>query len=237
MMLCASRVYASSAIVSGISSNEIKIDTQFKGAQILLFGARNESGDVIVAIRGPKKKFLINKKERLLGIWYNGQRILFDEVPSFYGLFSTFKRGGISDETLKSFEIGKNNLELKIKNNLAKDKQNEFKEKLIQQLEEKNLFLPIVQKVEFLDETLFKVALNFPKNIALGDYLVEIYLVEDGSISSFQTIPIYVSQTGFSADVSKFSEQQPVIYGLFAILFALIVGWFANYFFTRFLPK
>lgn len=228
---------AATAIVSGISSNEINIDTQFKGAEILLFGARNEAGDVIIAIRGPKKKFLVNKKERLLGIWYNGQRVKFEDIPSFYSLFSTFQRNNIADETLKDFELGKGNLDLKLSTNIPLEKQSEFKSQLIEQLENKNLFQPLVQKVEFLDETLFKAVLKFPKNIALGDYLVEIYLLNDASVSSFQAIPIYVNQVGFSSKVSNFANQQPVLYGLFAVLFALLIGWLANYVFTRFVPK
>ncbi len=66
-----------SPIVSGISTNEINIDTKFNGAKILLFGAKEDMGDIVIAIRGPKKNFLVTKKEKFLGIWYNGKRIKF----------------------------------------------------------------------------------------------------------------------------------------------------------------
>ena len=51
-------------IISGISSNEINIDTQFNGTKILLFGAKRDAGDIIIAVRGPKKDFIVTKKQK-----------------------------------------------------------------------------------------------------------------------------------------------------------------------------
>ena len=64
-------------LVSGISSNEINVDTEFKGAQILLFGAKSDAGNIVITVRGPRKDFIVSKKQQLLGIWYNGERISF----------------------------------------------------------------------------------------------------------------------------------------------------------------
>ena len=51
-------------IISGISTNEINIDTKFQGAKILLFGAKGDAGNVVVAVRGPKKNFVVTKKQK-----------------------------------------------------------------------------------------------------------------------------------------------------------------------------
>jgi uncharacterized protein (TIGR02186 family) len=227
-----------SPIVSGISTNEINIDTKFNGAKILLFGAKEDMGDIVIAIRGPKKNFLVTKKEKFLGIWYNGKRIKFKEGYSFYKLFSTFSTSDEIDELLKNLELGKNNLQFIVSDKTVNNKvRDEFQLQLIERLESKKLFSDGAGKIDFLNETLFKVLLEFPKNITRGVYSVEIYLISEGNLVSFQSIPIYVNQVGISARILDFAYEQSFLYGLAAVAFALIVGWLANYLFLRFIGK
>jgi len=226
-----------SPIISGISTNEIDIDTKFQGAKILLFGAKGDAGNIVVAVRGPKKNFIVSKKQKLLGLWYNGQRVKFKDSYSYYSLFSTFENQELSDQLLKDLELGKDNLKFNFSKDVNANAAKEFQLQLIERLEKNNLYSSAAHKVDFLDETLFKVMLNFPKNIARGVYTVEIYLINEGSLVSFQSIPIYVNQVGFSAQVLDFAYQQSFLYGLLAVAIALIVGWLANYLFARFIGK
>lgn len=225
-------------IISGISSNEINIDTQFKGSQILLFGAKRDAGDIVIIVRGPKKSFLITKKEKVFGIWHNGERVKFEDTYSFYSLFSTFASANtISNNLLYDFEIGKNFLKFNSSDKISKKTKNDFKLQLIDQLEKKDLYLDKSYKISFLDETLFKVFLDFPKNIIRGTYLIEIYLIKDDNILSFQSIPIYVNQVGISAKISDFAKDQDFLYGLGAVFLGLLVGWIINYLFIKLIGK
>jgi uncharacterized protein (TIGR02186 family) len=238
-LICCSSIFSSQAnpIISGISSNEISIDTKFQGAKILLFGAKGDAGDIIVAVRGPKKNFMVTKKQRLLGVWYNGERVKFKNSYSYYSLFSTSNNQQIGDQLLVDLELGKNNLKFDTSSNVDNKTKNDFQLQLIERLEKNNLYNATVSKVDFLDETLFKVILDFPKNIARGVYNVEIYLINDDSLLSFQSIPIYVKQVGFSARILDFAYQESFLYGLLAVLIALVVGWLANFLFGRFIGK
>jgi len=224
-------------IISGISTNEINIDTEFKGTKILLFGAKGDAGDIVVALRGPKKNFIVTKKESFLGFWYNGKRVRFDNSYSFYSLFSTFGGGHGDDDLLKDLELGKSSLKFESSDENDLATRSEFKVQLIDNLERKSLYKSGTDKVDFLDETLFKVVIDFPKNIPRGVYSAEIYLINDGNLISFQSIPIYVNQVGFSAQVLDFSYQEPFIYGLLSVAIALVFGWVANYVFIRFFGK
>ncbi len=229
-------------IVSGISTNEINIDTDFHGAKILLFGAKGDAGNIIIAVRGPKKSFLVTKKEKLMGIWYNGARVRFNDSNSFYSLFSTFHNQPANDQEdfeslLASLELGKNNLTFLTENESNQGQNKEFKLQLIERLEKNKLYLDGINKVEFLDETLFKIMLDFPKNITRGVYTVEIYLINEGGLASFQAIPIYVNQVGFSAKVLDYAYQESFLYAIATILIAIVVGYLANYLFVRFVGK
>jgi uncharacterized protein (TIGR02186 family) len=225
------------SIVSGISTNEINIDTKFNGQKILLFGAKGDAGNIVITVRGPKKKFTVTKKERLFGIWYNGKRIEFQDALSYYSIFSTLEGGKTTSALLEKLELGASNIKFKSSEKENKSEENEFTLQLIEKLEKEHLYSTGTSKIDFLDKTLFKVSLDFPKNIARGTYTVEIYLIDDDNLISFQSIPIYVNQVGVSAKISDYAHKQPMIYGLLAVILALTIGWCANYVFSRFMSK
>jgi uncharacterized protein (TIGR02186 family) len=226
-----------SPIISGISTNEIDIDTKFQGAKILLFGAKGDAGDIVIAVRGPKRNFAVTKKQKFLGIWYNGERVKFKNSYSFYSLFSTSPDQSVNDNILIPLELGKDNLQFGVSDKVEEKKRDEFKLQLIKNLEENQLYSSSTRPVDFLDETLFKVMLDFPKNISRGVYSVEIYLLNEGSLVSFQSIPIYVNQVGLSARILDFAYNESFLYGLLAVAVALVFGWLANYLFVRFIGK
>jgi len=234
-LLFANSAFAS-PIISGISTNEINIDTKFRGADILLFGAKGYSGNIVIAVRGPKKNFLITKKERFMGIWHNGERIKVKDIYSYYSLFSTFNDNAASSDILALLELGRNNLKFDFSGSADDKTKNDFQIQLIDKFEKSSLY-PATNKIDFLDETLFKVMLHFPKNISRGIYTVEIYLINEDSLTSFQSIPIYVNQVGISARILDFAYQESFLYGIITVILALVVGWLANYLFARFIGK
>ncbi len=219
-------------IISGISTNEINIDSNFTGKKILLFGAKGDVGDIIIVIRGPKKNYIVNKKSKVLGIWHNKKRIKFEDVNSYYSFFSTDPHLE-NNELFKRLQIGKRNISLKTSDEEKEGDVINFRLQLIDKLAQNDLYLENSAQIDFLDETLFKVILDFPKNIARGEYLVEIYLVDDGNLTAFQSIPIYVNQVGFSAKVNDMAHYQSFRYAIIAIFLAVGAGFIANYVFNK----
>ena len=224
-------IASSTPIISGISKNEIKIDSKFNGEKILLFGAKNDSGNIIAVVRGPKHDFLLNKKEKFFGIWHNGTQVKFYDVYSFYNLFSAFLGKELNEQNLIDFEIGKHNLQFKTS---EKTSNNITYRKFFDIMEKQNLYSANTDSIIFLDDTLFSLAIDFPANILEGVYNIEIYLVENDSVISFQSIPIYVNKVGLSSDIAQFAKNQRVLYGLVSIFIAVLIGFFINYIFNRF---
>lgn len=217
-------------IISGISTNEINIDSNFTGQKILLFGAKGDVGEIVIVVRGPKRSYIVNKKAEILGIWHNQKRVKFDDVYSYYSLFSTSSDLG-NKKLLRNLQIGKGNIDLE----QGRDEKSDinFRLQLIDKMAQNNLYSENKDPIDFLDETLFKVMLDFPKNIAHGDYLVEIYLIDEGNVAAYQAIPIYVHQVGFSARVNNMAHHQSFLYAVIAIFLAVSAGFLANSIFNR----
>ena len=72
-----------------LSQDEIKIETNFDGKEIIIFGLLEDDHDTVLAIRGPSKKLKIQKKDRYFGVWFNTKRITYSNVPNIFFLAST----------------------------------------------------------------------------------------------------------------------------------------------------
>ena len=227
----------SGPIISGISTNEININTDFTGAEVLLFGAKGDSGNIIITVRGPKKNYLISKKDRFLGVWYNKERRKFKDAYSYYAFFSSSNLEVVDKKILSPLEIGIDRIKFDIQNNGNRTKDEEFSIELIDKLKQSDLYLDNPNQIDFLDETLFKAMLKFPKNISQGVYVVEIYLMDKNNLVSFQAIPITIHQVGLSATINRIAHHNPVSYGIFAVLMAAIAGFLANFVFTKLFSK
>ncbi|HEX3065649.1 MAG TPA: TIGR02186 family protein, partial [Dongiaceae bacterium] len=73
---------AAEPLVADLSNHLIAITTGFTGAQVLLFGATDGPGDVVVVVRGPTGRAVVRRKDRVFGIWINSAGRDFAEVPN-----------------------------------------------------------------------------------------------------------------------------------------------------------
>ena len=79
-----------------------------------------------------------------------------------------------------------------------------------------------------MGETLFKTVIEFPNNIPPGDYTAEIYLLSDGDVVGMQSTPIKVVKSGMDAFLYIYAHDYPLLYGITAVVLALVIGWFTG---------
>src|ERR1700720_1280081 len=84
-----SRPLRAEPLVADLSDHLIAITTGFTGAEVLLFGATDGPGDIVVLVRGPTGDAMVRRMGRLFGIWVNRDSLTFGEVPNFYAIASS----------------------------------------------------------------------------------------------------------------------------------------------------
>ncbi len=216
-------------LVADLSQYKIEIDSGFNGTRLLLFGARNETGDIVVAVRGPEKSITVRKKDRIFGVWMNNEKQKFDDVPTYYIIASSKPLKDMNyPELFKSLHIG-----FQEALNSSGEKENKFSDALVHYEQIHNLYSETASKVSFMGESLFKFVIPFPDNIPRGNYSADVYLFNDGQLTSMQSIPIEVQKTGLDAFLYDFAHSSSVIYGLFCVLLALLMGWGASSLMSR----
>ncbi|HEU0069950.1 MAG TPA: TIGR02186 family protein [Alphaproteobacteria bacterium] len=225
------------ALVADLSDHFIAITTGFIGTDVLLFGAIEGEGDVIVVLRGPSGKELVRRKSRIAGIFINDKDMTFVNVPSFYSVSSNRPLNEILAPAARlRHEIGFDTLRLAPEKpaEMANPAMvEEFRAALIRNKKNAELYLEDPGKVNFLGSRLFRTRVYFPSNLATGSYTADVYLVRDGAVVSAQSTPLFVSKVGFSAEIYDFAYQWPMAYGVIAVLLALLAGWAAALVFRR----
>src|SRR5437763_8685840 len=100
-------------LVADLTSHLIAITTGFTGASVVLFGATDGPGDVVVVVRGPDREMVVRRKDRVAGIWLNTQEMTFANVPSFYALAASRPIEAITSPAAASlYHLGIANLRL-----------------------------------------------------------------------------------------------------------------------------
>lgn len=226
---CSESAARAEGLVADLTSHLIAITTGFTGASVVLFGATDGPGNVIVAVRGPEREMTVRRKSRVAGIWVNTQQVTFANVPSFYAVAASRPVADILSPAAAAFyHLGIANLKLVAATPAPSVVVDAFRTALDRTQQEAGLFVERMGKVDFLGEQLFRTTIMFPSNVPTGTYLVEVFLVRDNDIVSGQTTPLVVSKVGVDASVFEFSTRQPGFYGAIAVLTAVVAGWLAS---------
>jgi len=234
LCLLPQRPAAAQALVADLSEHLIAITTGFTGTDVLLFGATEGEGDVVVVVRGPPMGIVVRRQARVAGIWINEASLRFEGVPSYYALASSRPIEEIVPAELAARQqIGLSHLKLVPAENVSEREEVEFREALIRNKQRLGLFARAVGRVEFLGRRLFRTNVYFPANVPTGSYMVEVLLIRDGDIAQAQTTPLVVSKIGIGADAYEFAHRHSAAYGGVAIFGALMAGWFAHLAFRR----
>lgn len=223
-------------LIADLSNYLVAITTAFSGDEVLLFGALDTVGrDVAVVVRGPNEPITIRRKSQVGPIWLNTDELSFDAVPSYYAVASSAPLDELtSPETLARHGIGVENLKLKTSHDDASPETVEaYRQALIRNMNEANLFTAEPGQVRFLGGRLFRTNLSFPANVPPGDYNVEVFEFDEGQVIGAQRNLLVVSKVGAEAELFDLAHTQPALYGLISILIAISAGWTASALFKR----
>jgi uncharacterized protein (TIGR02186 family) len=215
-------------LVADLSSHLVAITTGFTGADLVLFGAIDGPGDLVVIVRGPPSEVVIRRKERTVGLWLNRSALTFKDVPGFYEVASSKPLADIaSPETRTRYGIGTDVLRFETARKREEQFVAPYRAALIAARQQSGLFPVETRQTQFLGPRLFRTTIAFPANVPTGLYQVEVLLFNNGTVVSAQSTPLVVSRIGFSAEIFSFSQQHAATYAACALAFAVAAGWAA----------
>jgi len=222
-------------LVIDLSDPIVAITAGFAGTEVLLFGATRSEGDLIVVVRGPQQNHIIRRKERVGGIWVNRDEVEFSGIPAFYAIAANRP----IDEFIPTVDadihqIGVEKLIFRpVAHQLPVDDITQFSDALIRIKQRDNLYSEEAAELVYLGNGLFRTEVNFPANVAVGTYGIDVYLFQDGELVENQTSLLNVRKFGLEAGIFDFAQRHSLAYGVLAVLIAGLAGWLANVAFRK----
>lgn len=225
---------SSQSIVTDLSTREVAISTGFTGAELLLFGATEGFGDIVVTVVGPKRDEIIRRKERVAGIWVNGTSVTFENAPAYYRTAASKPLSEIAaPEVLEKLQIGSSRIDLSTRSSRGAEAILEFREAFIRSKKRQALYSEDISDIKITRGRLFRSTIPFPVNVPIGTYEVTVHLFKHGRLVSSEKTPLTVQKVGLEAKIYDFAHDHAAWYGLIAIAIALVAGWLAGVIFRR----
>ena len=218
-----------------ISENNIKIETNFIGKEVIIFGILNDDQETIMTIKGPEKNALIQKKERIFGFWFNTKKITYNQIPSIFFIASSNE----IEDILPTSTIIKEELSFDYllenktsqRNFISDISLDTWKSNFVRIKKNKNLFKEY--EIENIDNKLFQTRIFFPAKSIPGEYKVNVYQIKDNLILNNKEKVITLKKSGIGNQIYNFAHKNAAAYGLFAIIFAVLSGFLAATLFRR----
>lgn len=232
------------ALEIGTSTSEIAIASDFRGADLTVFGAVTNADelflaigqyDIVVTLEGPKDYATVRKKERVLGIWMNTESMTFEQVPESYSIASTRQIDSIDTApSLNNIGIGINHMTLSPTGYVGNaGSLTEFRDAYRRLKLSNGLYQNDTSGVRFVSSSLFRASLRLPANIPDGVHMVRAYLFKGGRLIYEREQPLRVVKTGIEQAITDTAHNQPIGYGLLCVLIAVVTGWGASLLFRK----
>ena len=214
-------------LIVDLSSPRVSITSAFQGESLLLFGMFDPPGEIVVVVQGPAARETVLRKERFLGLWLNTGRMRFDDVPAYYFIAASAplqrllaRTGGGEILSLEDRLSTIRPVRLRTPAQMA-----EFRQGLVEVKRREDLYPANFGQVTIQAGRLFRADLPFPSRLPEGVYDVRTYLLRDGKIVTAVSRPLPVGKVGFSAELAGWATAEGPVYGLGAIVMALVLGW------------
>ena len=218
-----------------ISENNIKIETNFIGKEVIVFGILNDDQETIMTIKGPEKNALIQKKERILGFWFNTKKITYNQIPSIFFIASSNEiKDILPTSTIIKEELSFDYLlenKTSQRNFISDISLDTWKSNFVRIKKNKNLFKEY--EIENIENKLFQTRIFFPAKSIPGEYKVNVYQIKDNLILNNKEKVITLKKSGIGNQIYNFAHKNAAAYGLFAIIFAVLSGFLAATLFRR----
>ncbi len=246
MMMPASTAARAESMQIGLSADEVPITSDFQGTNLIVFGTLEETDPtallaggyrVVVVVRGPSEDVVVRKKERILGVWVNSQSRRFGSIPSFYSLATNVEVANVAPaQVLKDLGLGVDNIPM----NLVSRAQHtfvvpapEFSQSLRRIRANKALYADNTQALEFLSPTFYRATLPLPSSAPVGQYEVTAYLFKNGQMIYERSAAMVVRKAGFERWIFTLAHERSFLYGVMAVILAIMTGWLASIIFRR----
>lgn len=216
---------AEEGLVTQMDTDEVDITTQFTGKNILIFGAMNQPGQVVIKVQSPKQSMALSRDVAVGPFWLKSGKLTIDGTPGLFYLMSsqpiekllntkTREQLGLSFQATLADTVEPNDVQ----------GMSDWREAFLRLKRSEHFYQDSSSAVKLVSNRLFFATITLPANTPLGDYHLDIYLVSHGKVVSHQSRSLNVQQVHLEHWVARVAHGKPWVFGLSFTLLAMTLG-------------
>lgn len=224
-------------LVPEISQHEVQVRQGFTGADLLLFGAilspegsrAAQDYDIVVVLEGPVQSIVLREKQKIAGMWINADSMEFRSAPSYFAVASSRPIEKIvDDKTAAIYELGLKWLQLSPIGVIEPKEQRRFSAGLVDLMRRQGFYREDQVGVKISGQVLYQARIGLPSSVQIGTYTAETFAIRKGKVVASAITRVEVTKEGFERFVAVAAENNGLLYGLFAVLVSVGMGWIAG---------
>ncbi len=213
-----------------IQPHTIRIGSFFPGGKVTVRAVVPNGDQVAFRIVGPREDLTLMRKGRVGGLWMNVQQIHFKNLPKVYLLWTSEKlasmEAGGAEKAMKLNYLSALSGSLATKN---KEEESHLLHELIKLKEADHLYRIFegTVRIKPLEQGAWAQAdavLELPPKIYPGSYGLELLAFKGGNGRLLHSSTLEVKLVGFPALISGLAMQKGLLYGILAVLIAMVSG-------------
>ena len=224
-------------LVPEISQHKVQVRQGFTGADLLLFGAilspegsrAAQDYDIVVVLEGPVQSIILREKQKIAGMWINADSMEFRSAPSYFAVASSRPIAEIvDDKTAAIYELGLKWLQLSPIGVIEPVEQRRFSAGLVDLMRREGFYREDQRAVTISGQVLYQARIGLPSSVQTGTYTAETFAIRNGKVVASAITRVDVTKEGFERFVAVAAEDNGLLYGLFAVLVSVGMGWIAG---------
>jgi uncharacterized protein (TIGR02186 family) len=224
-------------LVPEVSQHEIQLRQGFTGTELLLFGAilsrdgtrAARDHDIVIVLKGPTQSIVLREKSKVAGIWINTGSTEFRSAPSYYAIASSRSIDKIvDDKTAAIYELGLSWLQLSPIGAIDPVEQDRFSRGLVDLNQRGGLYRESATAVTVKEQVLYQARIFLPSSVPIGTYTAETFAISKGRVVASASSEVEIRKLGFERAIADFAEDSSFVYGVFAVLVSVLMGWIAG---------
>ena len=205
-------------ISADLDSYDIHIGYGFSGDNLTLFGSKEKLEKIAVALSGPERDFLLNKRQKLYGLWIKRDVKIFNNIGSYFATWVSHdlikKLDMLDFYGLRTFEDKKND-----------DIKNDFEQYMVH----KKLYYSL-DIISIANNNLFKINIPLPSNATVGSYLVNIISFGIDGLNAKISMSFDIIHSEFNKFIYDLNKDYHKLYAIMIIFVSFINILLVRYF-------
>ncbi|HQS98103.1 MAG TPA: TIGR02186 family protein, partial [Novosphingobium sp.] len=134
----------------------------------------------------------------------------------------------VDDKTAAIYELGLKWLQLSPIGVIDPKEQKRFSAGLVDLMRGQGLYREEEGSVKISGQVLYQARISLPSSVQTGTYTAETFAIRDGKVVTSAITRVEVSKQGFERFVAVAADRNGWLYGLFAVLVSVAMGWVAG---------